>query len=207
MPKKRASTKRQKGKGKPGRKRSSGSIPWRNLSIVLFIILCGVGYIFIRYDVLKLPKDKPPPPPVSQKSELTVTLYYADPNSEKLASEQRTIPRKNELRQTIATTIEECIKGPKGNLVNTIPTNTVLKEIRIDSTGVVWVNFSSHLSQSHPGGSSAEILTVYAIVNTILLNFHEVKKVRILIEGKSVDTLAGHIDCSEPFIADRSFIQ
>jgi hypothetical protein len=50
-------------------------------------------------------------------------------------------------------------------------------------------------------------MTVYAIVNSILLNFDEVNKVRLLIEGKSVDTLAGHIDCSEPFVADRSFIK
>ena len=205
MPKKRASTKRKKGKTKAGRKRSSGSIPWRNLFIVLFIILCGVAYILIRYDVRKPPKDSPPP--VYKKRERTVNLYYADPNSEKLAAEQRTIPQKRALKQTISTTIEEFIKGSKGNLINPIPSSTVLREIRIDSDGVVWVDFSSHLSQSHPGGSSAEILTVYAIVNTILLNFHEVKKVRILIEGKSVDTLAGHINLSEPFIADRSLIK
>ena len=205
MPKKRPSTKRKKGKTQARGKRSSRTIPWRNLSIVLFIILCGASYIFIRYDVLKPPKESPRRVP--QKRELTVNLFFADPNSEKLAAEQRTIPQKKELKQTIATTVEEFIKGPKGNLVNTIPSNTVLKEIRIDSTGVVWVDFSSHLSKSHPGGSSAEILTVYAIVNTILLNFHEVKKVRILIEGESVDTLAGHIDCSEPFVADRSIIQ
>ena len=210
MPKKRASTKRQKGKGKPGRKRSSGSIPWRNLSIVLLIILFGVAYIFIRYDVLKSPKDTPlppPPPSLPQQSERTINLYYADPNSEKLAAEQRTIPRSRELKQTIATTMREFMKGPEGDLIHTIPSNTALRGIRIDSEGVVWVDFSSHLSQSHPGGSSAEIMTVYAIVNSILLNFNEVKKVRIVIEGKSVDTLAGHINCSESFVADRSFIQ
>ncbi len=205
MPKKRASTKRKKGKTKAGRKRSSGSIPWRNLFIVLLIILCGVAYILIRYDVRKSLKDSPPP--VSPARERTVNLYYADPNSEKLASEQRTIPLNRALNQTISTAIKELIKGSKGNLINPIPSNTVLREIRIDSDGVVWADFSSHLSQSHPGGSSAEIMTVYAIVNTILLNFNEVKKVRILIEGKSVDTLAGHINLSEPFLVDRSFIK
>ena len=144
---------------------------------------------------------------VPQKSDRKVNLYYADPNSEKLAAEQRIIPQSRELKQTIATTMRALIKGPEGDLVNTIPSNTVLRDIRIDSGGVVWVDFSSHLSHSHPGGSSAEIMTVYAIVNSILLNFNDVKKVRIVIEGKSVDTLAGHINCSEPFLADRSFIQ
>ncbi len=158
-----------------------------------------------RYDVLN--RQRILPLLLTPTRERTVNLYHADPNSEKLASEQRTIPLNRALNQTISTTMKELIKGSKGDLINPIPSNTVLREIRIDSDGVVWVDSSSHLSQSHPGGSSAEIITVYAIVNTILLNFNQVKKVRILIEGKSVDTLAGHINLSEPFLADRSFIK
>jgi spore germination protein GerM len=99
------------------------------------------------------------------------------------------------------------MKGPRGNLINAIPKNTKLEDVRIDNDGVVWVDFSSHLSSAHPGGSSAELITVYSIVNTILLNFKEVKTVRILIDGATVDTLAGHIDCTKPFVANRRLIQ
>ena len=206
MAQKRSGSKKKKGKTKSKGKRSQGTIPWRNLSIVIFIVFCALLYLLIRYDFLKPTKDKSPPP-VTSKRNLTLTLYYADPYSEKLAGEKRTIPARKTLKQSIESAIDEFIKGPKGDYVNTIPAGTVLKDMRIDPEGTVWVNFSSHLSKSHPGGSSAEIMTVYAIVNTILLNFQEVTKVRILIEGKSVDTLAGHIDCSEPFVADRSFIK
>ena len=206
MPQKKSGTKKKKGKTKSRGKRSPGTMPWRNLSIVILIIVCGLLYLFIRYDLFKLPKDKSSPP-VASKRNLTLNLYYADPYSEKLSAEQRIIQVKKSSKETIEAAIDEFIKGPKGDLVNTIPQGTVLKDIRIDPEGTVWVNFSSHLSQSHPGGSSAEIMTVYAIVNTILLNFDEVTKVRILVEDKSVDTLAGHIDCSEPFVADRSFIK
>ena len=207
MAQKKSGTKKKKGKAKTRGKRSSGTIPWRNLFIVLFIIVFGVIYLLIRYDFLKTTKDKSSTSIPAPKRDLTLNLYYADPYSEKLAAEQRTIKVKKTTKQTIEAAIDEFMKGPKGDLVNTMPSGTVLKDIRIDPEGTVWVNFSSHLSQSHPGGSSAEIMTVYAIVNTILLNFDEVSKVRLLIEGKSVDTLAGHIDCSEPFVADRSFIK
>ena len=206
MAQKKSGTKKKKGKTKNRSKRSSGTIPWRNLFVVVFIIACGVLYLLIRYDLLKPTKIKSSPP-VTPKRNITLNLYYADPYSEKLAAEQRTIQAKKTIKGTIEAAIDEFIKGPKGDLVNTIPPGTALKNVRIDPEGTVWVNFSSHLSKSHPGGSSAEIMTVYAIVNTIVLNFDEVTKVRILIEGKSVDTLAGHIDCSEPFIADRSFIK
>ena len=206
MARKMSGTKKKKGKTKSRGKRSPGTIPWRNLSIVMFIIFCGLLYLLIRYDLLKSTKDKSSPS-VTPKRDLTLNLYYADPYSEKLAAEQRTIKVKKTPKQTIEAAINEFIEGPEGDLVNTIPKGTILKDIRIDPDGTVWVDFSSHLSQSHPGGSSAEIMTVYAIVNTIMLNFDEVTKVRILIEGKSVDTLAGHIDCSEPFVADRSIIK
>lgn len=206
MAPKRSGTKKKKGKSKTRGKPTSGRIPWQNFSIVVFIIICGVIYLLIRYDLLKITKDKSPPP-TSPKRNLTLNLYYADPYSEKLAAEERTIQVKKTTKQTIEAAINELMKGPKGDFINTIPSGTVLKGLRIDREGTVFVNFSSQLSRSHPGGSSAEIMTVYAIVNTILLNFNEVTKVKILIEGKSIDTLAGHIDCSEPFVADRSFIK
>ena len=206
MAQKKSGTKKKKGKAKTRGKRSSGTIPWRNLFIVLFIILFGVIYLLIRYDLLKTTKNTSTSA-LTPKRDLTLNLYYADPYSEKLAAEQRTIKVKKTIKETIEAAIDEFMKGPKGDLVNTIPSGTVFKEIRIDPEGTVWVNFSLHLSQSHPGGSSAEIMTVYAIVNTILLNFDEVTKVMILIEGKSVDTLAGHIDCSEPFVANKSFVK
>jgi hypothetical protein len=206
MAQKRSGTKKNKGQAKTKGKRSSGTIPWKNFSIVGFIIVCGVFYFLIRYDLLKTTKVKSPQP-VAPKRNLTLNFYYADPYSEQLTAEQKTIQVKKTTTETIEAAINAFIKGPKGDLVNTIPPGTVLNDLRIDGEGTVWVNFSSHLSQSHPGGSSAEIMTVYAIVNTILLNFAEVKKVRILIDGKSVGTLAGHIDCSEPFVADKSFIK
>ena len=206
MAKKRSGTKKKKGKTKNRGKRPPGSMPWRKISVVIVIFICGLLYLFIRYDLLKPTKDKALPP-VTPKQNLTLNFYYADPYSEKLAAEPRTVQVQKNTKQTIEAAINEFMKGPKGDLVNTIPPGSILKDIRVDREGTVWVNFSSHLSQSHPGGSSAEIMTVYSIVNTILLNFNEVKKVRILIEGKRVDTLAGHIDCSEPFVADRSFIK
>jgi hypothetical protein len=206
MPQKRSATKKKKGGKRPRGKRSQVKMPWQKFFIVLFILVCGCLYLFFRYDFFQSTPGKSSPP-VTLKQNLTLSLYYADPYSEKLAPEKRTIQTKKTIQETIETALREFMKGPRGDLVNTIPSGTLLNGIRIDQDRTVWVDFSSHLSESHPGGSSAEIMTVYAIVNSILLNFDEVNKVRILIEGKSVDTLAGHIDCSEPFVADKSFIK
>ena len=84
---------------------------------------------------------------------------------------------------------------------NTLPHGTRLIGLSVkDSTA--YADFSSELAAGHQGGSSGEIQAVYSIVNTIAMNIPEIKRVQILIEGRSVNTLAGHIDISQPLTPD-----
>ncbi len=48
------------------------------------------------------------------------------------------------------------------------------------------------------GGSSEELLAVYAIVNSVVLNVLEIERVGILVGGEPVQTLNGHIDLTRP---------
>jgi len=194
MPKK--TSKRKKVKRKSSRLK---------FTIAMIILVCGLLYILQEYGGLDISKDllKGYIP----KTEIEVALYFTDPHSDYLVGEQRIIKNVFSQKQKITKTVEELIKGPKGKLIQTIPSATRLKDVGIDSDGVVCLDFSSNLSQDHPGGSSSEIMTVYSIVNTVLLNFNEVTKVRILIDGTEVKTLAGHIDCSKPFVVDKDFIK
>jgi spore germination protein GerM len=81
-------------------------------------------------------------------------------------------------------TVVELIKGPEGNLIPTLPPRARLLTLQISDAGVAKVNFSAALSKDHPGGSSAEMMTVYSIVNSLTLNFPRIKRVQIVIEGK-----------------------
>lgn len=66
------------------------------------------------------------------------------------------------------------------------------------------VNFSKEIL-SIKGGSMQELLLVGSIVNT-LTEFKEIKKVQILVDGKRVETLMGHMDLSEPLEHDDSIM-
>ena len=48
------------------------------------------------------------------------------------------------------------------------------------------------------GGSLDEILTVYTIVKALTENLPAVNRVQILVDGREVDTLAGHVDLRRP---------
>jgi germination protein M len=62
------------------------------------------------------------------------------------------------------------------------------------------VDLSREIMEKHPSGSSAELATVYSIVNTLAYNFKPIKKVFLLVEGSEKETLSGHINLSQPFV-------
>jgi hypothetical protein len=103
--------------------------------------------------------------------------------------------------------IESLIKGPKGELVRTIPEEAVLKAFYVTKDGASYADFNSDIRDKHPGGSFTELLTIYSIVNSLQMNIPEISSVKILIDGKEAATLAGHVDLRFPFRADTALVK
>ena len=103
--------------------------------------------------------------------------------------------------------VSALIKGPQKGLINTIPAGTRLNALFIAPDGTCYVDLSEEVSRNHPGGSKAELLTIYSMVNSLVLNVPEVEGVQILIDGNEAPTLAGHIDIQLPFKANMLLIR
>lgn len=140
--------------------------------------------------------------PLTETGEKTsVVLYFADPTGN-LVAESREIPRVEGIARR---TLQELSRGPVGEgRFPVIPTGVEVKDINIRD-GLATVNFSKELVSKHDGGSSGELLTVYAIVNT-LTQFQTVEQVQILVDGRKIETLAGHVDISVPLVRDGHLI-
>jgi hypothetical protein len=52
-----------------------------------------------------------------------------------------------------------------------------------------------------------ELLTIYTIVNAITENLPAVTSVQLLVDGKEVETLAGHVDLRRPLTKNLSYVQ
>ncbi|MCR4962644.1 MAG: GerMN domain-containing protein [Firmicutes bacterium] len=123
-----------------------------------------------------------------------VLLYFASADGTSLEAETRAV---NAGEGIARAAVRELIAGPdNAGLYPTIPAATILEDINITPDGLCTVDFSPELIEDHPGGSLAERLTVYSIVNT-LSQFDSVNKVQILVGGRRVNTLAGHCDIAE----------
>jgi germination protein M len=134
---------------------------------------------------------------------VNVEIYFGNDQADKLVAETRQIEAgSNRLKSAI----EELIKGPESSdLVETIPEGTKLLNVDVVNS-IAYVNFSGDLSTKHWGGSAMENLTIQSIVYT-LTQFDDIKKVKILLDGSSAETIAGHLDITQPLTRDKSILE
>ncbi len=137
----------------------------------------------------------------------TATLCFGDEAGRNLIQEHRIISSAQSPEKKAEALLKELLKGPISRGTRTLPQQTHELGFLFDQEGVLTIDFSSELRANHPGGSAAELLTVYSVVNTMTMNIPEVMRVHILIEGNKIDNIAGHVDCREPLEPRPDIIQ
>jgi spore germination protein GerM len=135
-----------------------------------------------------------------------VTLFFVRPSDGLLAPEEREIAASDSLIQETEEFIAELIKGPTGELAAALPAETKLGRIYVTRNGTAYVDFSRELVDKHPSGTTAELSTIYAVVDGLAYNFKSIKKVFLLVAGEERETLAGHIGLDQAFLPDYSRI-
>lgn len=134
-----------------------------------------------------------------------IILYFADLKGLYLVSEEARIAGCNVERQCIAQTLE-ALAGGSQDLQPVIPQRTRVLGVEIEKD-LARVNFSRELVERHPGGSLSELLTVYGLTNTLAVNFPYLRRLQILVEGRKLATLKGHVDISRPIKAEFRYSQ
>jgi spore germination protein GerM len=99
------------------------------------------------------------------------------------------------------------IAPPVAPLVSAVPPGTTLRAVFITKSGDAYVDLSREARSAHPGGTLNELLTVYTIVNALTANLPAVTAVQLLIDGKEVDTLSGHVDLRRPLVKNLAWVQ
>jgi len=99
------------------------------------------------------------------------------------------------------------LAGPVSSDLRTLPPDAVLLAFYLlpDGTGVA--DFSEALATSTPSGIQSEQLAVDSISRTLEANVPQVKRLKILIHGQEVDTLAGHLDLTQMFVVNTKAAQ
>jgi hypothetical protein len=69
------------------------------------------------------------------------------------------------------------------------------------------VDLTVDAQRRHTGGAIEELFTVYTVVNALTVNLPGIARVQILVEGKEIDTLAGHVDLRHPLQKNLQWVK
>jgi len=146
------------------------------------------------------------PAPV-ETAHITATLFYGSSDGRALVPVRREVPAATgtveQGRQLLTVQLQDAPQP----YVQVIPKGTKLRAFYLTDRGDAFVDLSAEVVSAHPGGSLTELLTVYAIVNAVTINLPAVQRVQILVDGKEVDTLAGHVDVRRPLDRDATLVR
>lgn len=176
---------------------------WLGLVIAGVMLLAGC-----QQDTAKTEQQTPPNPAAAEQAgkaaegqtapnaEVSKTMplvtYAADKEGLHLVPEKHVVPFND---QPARTALHLLAAGTKNTaLVSLMPTGAEVLGIEVKDH-IAYVNFNDKLQNVR--GSTTEFLLVGAIVNT-LTEFPEIHKVQIMVSGKKIATLSGHLDISEP---------
>ena len=151
------------------------------------------------------PSDQAPAPDVVEQ--VDATLYYASADGAWLVPTRQEVPLASDTLAQGRQLLEAQLGDAPDGLISVFPAGTRLRGFYVTDRDEAFVDLSSEIAAAHPGGALREQLTVYAVVNAVTSNLPTIQRVQILIGGREVDTLAGHIDLRWPLEADPFLVR
>jgi spore germination protein GerM len=142
--------------------------------------------------------NTPVQPPASPGRKIKARLYYVSSDGTKLTAVDREVVYADGAAAQAQEIVSAQLAAAPAPLVSPIPPGTRLRALYLNSRGEAYVDLSREASAAHTGGTQDEMLTIYSIVDALTANLPAVRSVQLLVDGKEVDTLAGHIDLRGP---------
>jgi len=99
--------------------------------------------------------------------------------------------------ESMSIVVSRYLQGPAGEgRFSPYPDHCTLRALYLVSGARVVVDLGGPVTSG--AGVHTEVHRVYGVINTLVWNFPEVRSVQILIDGREVETLLGHLDLSKP---------
>ena len=149
----------------------------------------------------------PSQPPAPPGRKIKAHLFYVTDDGTQLTSVERDVTYDEGTLEQAKAIINAQIAPATEPLVSPVPAGTTLRALFVTPKGEAYVDLSHELAEAHPGGSLNELLTVYALVDALTVNLPAITAVQVLIDGKEVETLAGHVDLRRPLAKNLRWVQ
>jgi Sporulation and spore germination len=134
-------------------------------------------------------------PPITTPSDVTATarIFWAA-GPDKVAPVEMQLPLSADPAQRSKQVLRALIASAPTAEERTLPADAELLGFYVLADGTAVADFSDELVSEIPSGISSEQLIVDSITQTLENNVPSLKRLKILIHGQEVETLAGHVD-------------
>jgi hypothetical protein len=139
---------------------------------------------------------RPVPPPVAGPTE-AITLYVAYDDNETLRPQSVRIGlsagRQQRAEQLLRALVNLYLDKSSPHL---LAPGSEVRSVYLVEPGLAVIDMNAAFADSHRSGIMVEELTVASLIQSLVANVGGISRVKILIEGKPRETLAGHTDLS-----------
>jgi germination protein M len=171
------------------------------VAVALAALLCiAAGVLWWRMRAAPPAIGAAPQPAASSAQRLNeplvITLFV--PVNGLLAAVQAPVTRQPDPQSLAREALAALFADPTGSQA------PVLKDLRLrgvylDAAGTGYIDLAPVEQREVRASVWEELIALYAMVNTLSQNFEEIRQVRFLVDGREVQTLAGHIELSRKF--------
>jgi hypothetical protein len=155
--------------------------------------------------------------PAAAERKITATLYYIAEDGMSLIGMQREVPFGEPVAEQARHIVEAQLAAAPQPLAAAVPDGTTLRGVYVTERDCednaapcqrdAFVDLSVEARSKHTGGALDELFTIYAIVDAVTVNLPGISRVQILVDGKEVDTLAGHVDLRHPLEKNLKWVK
>ena len=180
------------------------------------VVAVGLGWLLFSTLAKRLaeptPDAEPAPPaaaaPTGVGPHIAAILYFVSEDGTLLEGASVDVPlRDSPAAQARALVEAQLATGPPAPLTRAVPAGVTVRGVFLTGRDDAYVDLDGTFVSALPGGSHNELMAAYAIVSVLTTNLTPVKRVQILIDGREVETLTGHVDLREPLRKNEGLIR
>lgn len=175
------------------------------ISLLIPFLVIAVVFGLLLWNKYRASRIVSPTPQVQKPSGRRTAVLFFVGEDNRLAREARELEPCGDATVCLKEVLDELINGPVGELDEALPAGTRLNSVRIDGATAL-VDLNRNFVEELPEGSSAEMLAVYSLVDTVCVNFPQITRVKLTVEGEG-KTVLPHLDLSGPLAADYTLEQ
>ncbi len=127
-----------------------------------------------------------------------VTIFY--PAKSGVTKEERTVAAGSLPVKMVESVLQEYFSGFKTDLKN-----TVVRGVYRDRNRVFYIDLSDEFRRNFSGDNGDEYYLLKSLYQTIVTNVSEVRDIKILIEGREVESIGGHMMIMTPLRESVSY--